>query len=567
MTNNVFPVYENAEQEVDCSLSKADGSLAEARLYNMLRKQLPEHWSFIWGVQLGVHEYDFLVIVPGEGIVNIECKGHGYQHLPNHKFSWENNKTGEYETKDVMGQAASAGKYYIQYLQRSLFGIGYQWGIMGYCVIFPLDEFEGTNFAELPLYKASDCDEQNKGLVSIIQETLIRAKKNLRDRFGIEKPALLSVENAQRIWDFWTQDNGHRLLEREYAKIDLNDFKESMKNMLTISQNSLMQAIENSSSRHILIEGTAGTGKTILAKLAAEKLVGKNLYVCFNKVLARYTNLTFPDDSETVISHFHKLDEVLLGKNLDVEQKKDEDDVCFWTRFNQEMLSAARKLSPTERIKFDNIIVDEAQDLTEVQVRFLLRFCKTHGKFLLFSDLEQKLYPDRLTRYDFLKLFPDLETHWLNVNLRNTKNVAAYCKELLPADSALSRTDAILIGPKVVKKKICKEEINRFIRDEILTQYNPEDIAVLSPTHELLLNVTSACGITFCGPDSSIGKTDKNLTAWISGKASWKSTTSSFKGLEAMAIVHLVPVNYTLNSQLYVGGSRASRHLFIIEVE
>ena len=42
MTDKVFPVYTNAEKEVGASLERADGSFAEAKLYDMLRKQLPQ---------------------------------------------------------------------------------------------------------------------------------------------------------------------------------------------------------------------------------------------------------------------------------------------------------------------------------------------------------------------------------------------------------------------------------------------------------------------------------------------------------------------------------------------
>ena len=75
MTEKAFPFHIDAIKERGASLAKADGSYAEALLYNMLREQLPPEWSFIAGVQLGAHEYDFLVMVPGRGIVNVECKG------------------------------------------------------------------------------------------------------------------------------------------------------------------------------------------------------------------------------------------------------------------------------------------------------------------------------------------------------------------------------------------------------------------------------------------------------------------------------------------------------------
>ena len=567
MTNNVFPLYENAEKEVGASIEKADGSLAEARLYDMLRKQLPEDWSFLWGLQLGAHEYDFLVLVPGLGIVNVECKGYGYEHLPTHKFRWKNNKTGSVETKDVMGQAAGAAKYYNEFLKKYLFGIGSQWGLMGYCVVFPLEEYDGIDFSGVPIYRASDCDTQKKGLVKIILESLAQAKSILQNRFGVINPALLTFENAAKVWDFWMQDNSESQYTRAYVKIDLQDFRDSMKNMLTVCQSNVMQTIERSTARYMLIEGTAGTGKSILAKFAAESLEGENLYVCFNKLLAQYTKLTFPEGTTTTISHFHKLDEILLGEKLEIEKDDGESDTTYWERFNKEMLTLARKLLPTERKNFDNIIVDEAQDLTETQIRFLLRFCKTKGKFLLFADSEQILYPDRITRDRVEKLFPDIKIQTLDVNLRNTKHVAKYCQDLMPSDTALLKTKALLYGPEIVKEKIKKEDINSFLRNKVLSIYNPGDIAVLSPFRDLLLNVSSACGATFCGPDNSYSKTEKNLNAWLDGKCGWKSTTSSFKGLEAIAIIHLIPAGYSLSNQLYVGGSRAIRHLFIVEVE
>ena len=567
MTNNVFPLYENAEKEVAASIERADGSLAEARLYDMLRQQLPKDWSFLWGLQLGVHEYDFLVLVPGWGIVNVECKGYGYEHLPTHKFNWKNKITGKTELKDVMGQAAGAAKYYNEFLKKYLLGIGSHWGLMGYCVIFPLEEYEGVDFSGVPIYRASDCDPQKKGLKKIILESLSQAKSILKERFGIDKPALLSLENSTKVWDFWMQNNSETQYTRAYVKIDLQAFKDSMETMLTATQRFVMQEIKNSTERHILVEGTAGTGKSILAKFLAESLEGENLYVCFNKLLAQYTKLTFPDGTNTTISHFHKLDEILLGEKLEIEKDDGESDAAYWERFDKEMLTLARKLPPTERRNFDNIIVDEAQDLTETQIRFLLRFCKTKGKFLLFADSEQTLYPNRITMERLEKLFPGIKSQSLPTNLRNTKHIAKYCQDLMPDDSALSKTIALLYGPEIVREKIKKEDINSFLRNKILSIYNPGDIAVLSPLRDLLLNVNSASGVTFCGPDNSSNKTEKNLVAWLDGKYAWKSTTSSFKGLEAMAIVHLVPVGYSQNSQLYVGGSRAIRHLFIVEVE
>ena len=131
MTEKAFPYHDDAVSERGASLSNADGSYAEALLYNMLREQLPPEWSFIAGVQLGAHEYDFLVMVPGRGLVNVECKGHGYSFIgATNKFSWHNRDTGRTEVKDLIGQASSARNYYLSYLADALFGRDYRWGIM-----------------------------------------------------------------------------------------------------------------------------------------------------------------------------------------------------------------------------------------------------------------------------------------------------------------------------------------------------------------------------------------------------------------------------------------------------
>ena len=202
MTNNVFPLYLDAVKERAASLESADGSFAEATLYNKLREQLPESWSLIWGVQLGAHEYDFLILVPGRGIVNMECKGHGYEFIgATNKFNWYNREKGRWEVKDLIGQASSARNYYLRYLQDALFGRGYQWGVMAYCIVFPLDEMPGINLKVLPIYRMSDCLPENKGLKRIVLEALDFAENMLKAR-GIREPAQLSQADAATIWNY-----------------------------------------------------------------------------------------------------------------------------------------------------------------------------------------------------------------------------------------------------------------------------------------------------------------------------------------------------------------------------
>ncbi len=564
MTEKAFPFHVDAIKERGASLDKADGSYAEALLYNMLREQLPPEWSFIAGVQLGAHEYDFLVMVPGRGIVNVECKGKGYKFIgATNKFSWRNRDTGRDEVKDLIGQACSARNYYLSYLADALFGRGYRWGIMAYCLIFPLDEMAGINLKSLPIYRKSDCQVENKGLEKIILESLDFSERQLVAR-GVRNPTRLSEADGKTIWDFWTQVEDRSTYVYSSVKLDLDSYREQMRNLLTASQQGVLQTILDPVHLRVFIEGTAGTGKTFLAMAAASELRGRILYVCFNKVLARYVHSIMPERHDLIITHFHKFSDAVLGRTLSVQRVKDEQESDFWKRMDETLLLEVRKLKPGTYPLFDAIIVDEAQDLTQTQLKCLMRFCNSRGgKVILFSDAEQNIYRDRLNEESLRGIFRDLKVQRLMVNLRNPKPVVDYCRELVPAEKEVK---IVLNGPAIVYRELKKDEINAFLKDEVFAHYNPRDVAVISPEVRLLDGIKTGTGVSFYGPDDSMSKTEKNLRAWNENRCAWKSTTHAFKGLEAMAIVHILPPTYSSDAIKYVGGSRATFQLFLLTV-
>lgn len=566
MTNNAFPLFVDAVKERGASLEKADGSFAEATLYNMLRRQLPESWYLIWGVQLGAHEYDFLIMVPGRGIVNMECKGHGYEFIgATNKFSWFNRETGRQENnKDLIGQASSARNYYLHYLQDALFGRGYQWGVMAYCIVFPLDEMPGINLKALPIFRKSDCFPENKGLERIVLESLDFAEMQLRAR-GVRNPAHLSQADAVTIWNYWTQKEDTSAHAFTAQKLELTEYREQMRNLLTVSQQSVLQVVLDPRHLRVFVEGTAGTGKTLLAMSAATELRGKVLYVCFNRVLSRYVNMTLPERDGLVITHFHKFPDVVLGRPIEVFQQEGETDSAYWNRRDEMLLQEVRNLKAGTYPLFDAIIVDEAQDLTKTQLRCLMRFCHSNGgKLVLFSDAEQSIYRDRLPQNELMRMFRDLEVQYLSVNLRNPRPVIDYCSKLVPPEK---KVEPVLKGPDPVYKSMPQTAVNTFLKDHVFTSFNPRDVAVISPESRFLTELGRGIGVSFYAPDENLRKTEKNLIAWTENRCAWKSTTHAFKGLEAMAVVHLLPQSYASNAIKYVGGSRATFQLYLITIE
>lgn len=565
MTNNAFPLYFDAVKECDASLKKADGSFAEATLYNMLRAQLPESWSFIWGVQLGAHEYDFLIMVPGRGIVNMECKGHGYEPIGGtNKFRWFNRETGEWENKDLLGQASAARRYYVRYLQDALFGQRYQWGVMAYCVVFPLDEMSGINFKAVPIFRESDCLPENMGLEKIVLQSLDFAERQLRG-IGVQTPAQLTQADAAKIWEYWTQKEDPSVHKFTLQKLDLAGYRQQMRDLLTVSQQSVQQVVLDPRHLRVLVEGTAGTGKTLLAMSAAAELRGKVLYVCFNRVLARHVHMTLPERDGLVITHFHKFPDDVMRKPIDVTQQEGETDAAYWSRRDEVLLQEVRNLKAGTYPLFDAIIVDEAQDLTRTQLKCLMRFCNSNGgKLVLFSDAEQGIYPDRMSQEELRRMFRDLEVQSLTVNLRNPRPVVNYCNKLVPQEKQVV---PILYGPDVAQKEMPQTAVNTFLRNVVFKSFNPRDVAVISPESKYLADLGIGTGVSFYGPNDNLRKTEKNLIAWTENRCAWKSTTHAFKGLEAMAVVHLLPQTYASNALKYVGASRATFQLYLITIE
>lgn len=565
MTDKAFPFHVDAVKERGASLSRGDGSYAEALLYNMLREQVPPEWSFISGVQLGAHEYDFLVMVPGRGIVNLECKGHGYSFIgATNKFGWYNRETGKTEVKDLIGQASAARNYYLSYLADALFGRGYRWGVMAYCLVFPLDEMPGINLKSLPIYRKSDCGPETKGLVKIILESLDFSERQLVAR-GVRNPSRLRDEDAMTIWRFWTQIEDRSTYQFSTVKLDLADYRAQMRNLLTASQQGVLQTVLAPANLRVFVEGTAGTGKTFLAMSAASELRGRVLYVCFNRVLARYVHSVMPDRPNMAITHFHKFSDLVLGSPLTVQRNEGEPESVFWTRWDETFLEVVKKLKPGSYPLFDAIIVDEAQDLTKTQLKCLMRFCNSRGgKVILFSDSEQNIYRDRMNEDSLRSIFRDLRVQRLSVNLRNPKPIVEYCRELVPAER---NVQIVLNGPAIVRREMKRCELKSFLRDEVFAHYNPRDVAVISPEAKLLDGLETGTPTSFYGPDESTGKTEKNLKAWNENRCAWKSTTHAFKGLEAMAIVHILPAAYSSDAIKYVGGSRATFQLFLLTVK
>lgn len=111
------------------------------------------------------------------------------------------------------------------------------------------------------------------------------------------------------------------------------------------------------------------------------------------------------------------------------------------SRYDTNLLSHAYlgECSP----RYDAVVIDEAQDLTNVQLHFLLNLLRAPGQFLLAGDANQIVHPNHFSWAKVKSLFYHDETlggreaiHILHANYRNARSITAVANRLLRVKQA-----------------------------------------------------------------------------------------------------------------------------------
>src|SRR5262249_15953916 len=115
----------------------------------------------------------------------------------------------------------------------------------------------------------------------------------------------------------------------------------------------------------VLFEGPAGTGKTLLAIEAARRSAAEGrrvLFVCFNRLLAKklLAECSSLELVKTRTLHRQMLD--VIDREAPVAETSD----SFWANELPEQ-AVAHLLASTDTKAFDEIIIDEAQDILRDQ--------------------------------------------------------------------------------------------------------------------------------------------------------------------------------------------------------
>ncbi len=200
---------------------------------------------------------------------------------------------------------------------------------------------------------------------------------------------------------------------------------------LTKEQTQIMNAL--SMNDHLLIEGNAGTGKTLLATEFAKGRAehgDKVLYLTFNKNLANNINTHIIQQKNLKVINIH----ALFGEyvDIDIEKMKENPQKYFGEILPEDFFDWINGLSSEEleKMKYDVIVMDEGQDIIKPVYLYsldaLLKNGLEKGRWAVFYDENQNIYnPEYSDGMEIIESYSNTKFK-LFVNCRNTVQIGTY---------------------------------------------------------------------------------------------------------------------------------------------
>jgi superfamily I DNA/RNA helicase len=338
---------------------------------------------------------------------------------------------------------------------------------------------------------------------------------------------------------------------------------------ITEDQRAILQGLL--ASDRVLVEGTAGSGKTLLALDFAVSMASEGqsvLFLCFNRQLSTWLQEQVKAEPRLrgrevalEISNFHSF-AMALARRAGVEISDPEvDSQHFWDEDVPMALEQALDLlrERGSATVFDAVVVDEAQDFARdwwVTVESLTRGGQ-RGRLYVFLDLHQSLRGEgRLPPVSLPTKFR------LNTNCRNTQSIARSAGRfagveirLLPG-SPEGEMPALRRAPSAsATAGLVLQEVRNLLRSGV----SPRQMALIGAAayqNGSLARFHEVDGIPLIS----------DAAAWRRGEGLLVTTARAFKGLEAdVALVYDVAAFSPgfSRTDLYVAWTRARNRLLV----
>ena len=505
---------------------------AEIGVYNKLQSLLNGEWSVFysrpwWGIGPKGGEVDgeadFILVHPVKGLLFVEVKGGRIAYSPElQRWQTKDRNAITHDIKDPVLQASTCKHHFLSRLK-----LVPDWpkGFMRFRhgVIFPDSLPPPAGDIALAGYdKELFCfaSEYDSCLVDWV-ESRLRSHRPAGSTPEIG-PGLKGIKVIHELIAKPVQLKVPMLRE---VQGDLNE----MEVLLTGAQMTLIGIVQ--SMRRVIIEGGAGTGKTILAIEIAlrEAEIGKKVLLCCrSEPLANAISKKLNTVPGVTVTSFEQL-------------KKIED--------------SSHQGALAVEMNWNSLLVDEAQDFAWEWWDLIEKIAKsTDASIRIFEDSNQAIY----------RLRDDLEARLnavvlpLSVNMRNTKRIAKVTEELYQGPLIQAA------GPagEVPVVKYCEFEEAKVQAIQLVTLLLNEEKVAPSMIAILVPNAGVREEVLFILSRKKIVATDalRNQNNGIVVE-----TVPRFKGLEAGVVILIADKILARNQeQAYVGVSRARSRLFVL---
>lgn len=373
------------------------------------------------------------------------------------------------------------------------------------------------------------------------------------------EPSKLSPSDIREIVQF---------LRADFCFIpSLNDRLEQVEKhlvRLTAEQAQLMDAL--GMNDHLIVEGGAGTGKTLLAAEYARKQVEqgrKVLYLTYNKNLAHHVVHALPETDLLKVVNIH----ALFGEYVpvDVPMMKENPQRYFAEILPEVFYDHISNLEQEslDKLQYDLLVMDEGQDILKpiylYSLDCLLKGGLEKGRWVVFYDEKQNIYnPEYQDGMDILQSYAHTSFR-LFVNCRNTVQIGTYS----------AKASGVAFGGFLRENG---EEVGR------ISYADDHDFA--GKIKELLKTLrgggVSMGDVTFLSPkryqNSKLSKAGVAVNELKDGfvpdeKRPVYATIQGFKGLDAKVVI-LCDVDALrrekFSQYMYIAGTRARTLLYIV---